>query len=104
MTLDLLGDAATPLLVLAWRPHGCSMTLDCSLWLGGGRRYSFTGASQIVMSATVNGRSFVDGESVQFHATGGWDYWGQVRRRPPLQPPLALVGFVSELRGSRSTR
>ena len=51
------------------------MTLDCSRW----RRYSFTGASQIVMSATVNGRSFVDGESVQFHATGGWDYWGQVR-------------------------
>ena len=70
--------------------------------LGGGRRYSFTGASQIVMSATVNGRSFVDGESVQFHATGGWNFWGQVRFSFSF---LSLwFGFVAELRGLRSTR
>ena len=54
------------------------------------------------MSATVNGQGFVDGESVQFHATGGWDYWGQVRFRFSF---LSLwFGFVAELRALRSTR
>jgi hypothetical protein len=36
--------------------------------------YSFIGSSQVVMVAKVNGAT-IDA-TTQFHATGGWDFWG----------------------------